>query len=63
MFVEPEYRGMGIGRGVMDALMADIASRGRSASLFVKKSNAVARSLYLSMGFSAARDYRISYFA
>jgi L-amino acid N-acyltransferase YncA len=63
VFVEPERRGMGIGRGVMDALMADIASRGRSASLFVKKSNAVARALYLSMGFTAARDYRISYFA
>ena len=63
VFVEPEYRGLGLGRGVMDALMADIASRGRTASLFVKKSNAVARSLYLSMGFTVARDYRISYFA
>ena len=63
VFVEPEFRGIGIGRGVMDALMADIASRGRTASLFVKKTNAVARSLYLSMGFTKARDYRISYFA
>jgi ribosomal protein S18 acetylase RimI-like enzyme len=62
VFVEPEFRGLGIGRGVVEALVADIAARGKSASLFVKKSNAVARSMYLSMGFVPVRDYRVSYF-
>jgi len=63
IFVEPEFRGLGLGRGVVDALVSDLAARNRGVSLFVKKSNAVARSLYLSMGFSRSRDYRVSYFA
>jgi len=63
IFVDPEFRGLGLGRGVVDALVSDIAARGRGVSLFVKKSNDVARSLYLSMGFSVSRDYRVSYFA
>jgi ribosomal protein S18 acetylase RimI-like enzyme len=62
VYVEPEYRGLGIGRGVVEALVADIASRGRGSSLFVKKANAVARSMYVSMGFMQVRDYRVSYF-
>ncbi len=63
IFVDPEFRGLGLGRGVVDALVSDIAARGRGVSLFVKKSNTVARSLYLSMGFQISRDYRVSYFA
>lgn len=63
IFVDPEFRGLGLGRGVVDALVSDLAARGRGVSLFVKKSNTVARSLYLSMGFSKSRDYRVSYFA
>ncbi|OHD22355.1 MAG: hypothetical protein A2Y38_15770 [Spirochaetes bacterium GWB1_59_5] len=63
IFVDPEFRGMGLGRGVVDALVSELVARGRGVSLFVKKTNAVARSLYLSMGFSRSRDYRVSYFA
>ncbi len=63
IFVDPEFRGLGLGRGVVDALVSDIAARGRGVSLFVKKSNTVARSLYLSMEFQRSRDYRVSYFA
>jgi len=63
VFVDPSFRGLGIGRGVVAALVADIAGRGRGAALFVKKANAVAGSLYLSLGFSVIRDYRVSYFA
>jgi len=62
VFVEPEFRGMGIGKGVVAALLSDIAGRGRGAALFVKKTNSVARKLYESMGFRFARDYRVSYF-
>jgi len=63
VFVEPEQRGLGLGRLVMEALVASILSEGRAASLFVKKANDVARSLYLAMGFAYVRDYRVSYFA
>ncbi|HPG86038.1 MAG TPA: GNAT family N-acetyltransferase [Spirochaetales bacterium] len=63
VYVEPERRGLGLGRLVVEALVAAILSDGRAASLFVKKTNAIARSLYLSMGFACARDYRVSYFA
>jgi ribosomal protein S18 acetylase RimI-like enzyme len=62
VYVDPEYRGLGIGRGVVNALLDDITGRGRGATLFVKKSNAIARSLYHTLGFSMIRDYRISYF-
>jgi predicted GNAT family acetyltransferase len=62
VFVDPAYRGRGIGRGIMTALADDIVARGKDVSLFVKKSNLVARSLYLSMGFEIVRDYRVSYF-
>lgn len=63
IFVDPEFRGLGLGRGVVDALVSELAAGGRGVSLFVKKSNDVARSLYLSMGFRIGRDYRVSYFA
>jgi GNAT superfamily N-acetyltransferase len=62
VFVDPAYRGRGIGRGIMAALVDDIFSRVKSVSLFVKKGNTAARSLYLSMGFEISRDYRVSYF-
>lgn len=63
VFVAPEHRGKGLGRAVVAALAADIASRGKSATLFVKKRNAAARSLYLSLGFAVERDYTVAYFA
>jgi len=62
VYVDPEFRGMGIGKGVVAALLSDIAGRGRGAALFVKKSNDIARNLYTSMGFKIACDYRVSYF-
>jgi predicted GNAT family acetyltransferase len=62
VFVDPIHRGQGIGRGIMTALVNDIISRGKNVSLFVKKSNAVARSLYLSMGFEIVTGYRVTYF-
>lgn len=62
VYVDPEFRGLGLGRAVVSALLADLRERGRGATLFVKKSNEVARSLYRALGFSTIRDYRISYF-
>lgn len=62
VFVEPDYRRRGLGRAVVSALVSDIAGRGKSASLFVKKSNVQARDLYLSLGFEIVRDYVVAYF-
>ncbi|MBN2875192.1 MAG: GNAT family N-acetyltransferase [Spirochaetales bacterium] len=62
VFVLPRFRERGIGRGVVGALLKDLNSRGRAASLFVKKTNEPAKALYLSMGFAVARDYRVSYY-
>jgi predicted GNAT family acetyltransferase len=39
-----------------------LVSPGMGISLFVKKSNSVARFIYLSIGFEIAGDYRISYY-
>lgn len=63
VYVEPAQRGLGIGRLVVGALVADIVGKGRGATLFVKRSNATARGLYLSLGFTPEREYRIAYFA
>jgi len=63
VYVERSERGRGIGRLVVGTLSADIRARGRGATLFVKKANAAARTLYLSLGFSVVRGYRIAYFA
>ncbi len=63
VYVEPAQRGLGLGRLVVGALVADILGRGRGATLFVKRSNETARGLYLSLGFSLEREYRIAYFA
>jgi len=62
VFVDPAHRGQGLGRGIMTALVNDIVSRGKNVSLFVKKSNTVASSLYRSMGFEIDREYRVTYF-
>lgn len=62
VYVKQEFRGLGIGRGVVDSLVSDIAGHNRHVSLFVKKTNSVALSLYRSMGFCTVCDYRVSYF-
>lgn len=51
--VWPNYRRQGIGRKLMDAMVAFSRSRGvRSIALEVRESNAGARKLYESYGFS-----------
>ena len=50
--VAPDDRGQGIGRTLLDAMLADAASRGTAqVYLEVRDSNAAARQLYASRGF------------
>lgn len=52
--VLPEYRGLGLGRKMMDAMTACArAERAAAISLEVRESNRAARNLYESCGFAA----------
>ena len=51
--VDPRFRGMGLARQMLDAVLIQLGSRGvRTAFLEVRESNAAALSLYRSRGFS-----------
>ncbi|MBL8967357.1 MAG: GNAT family N-acetyltransferase [Spirochaetaceae bacterium] len=63
VYVEPRRRGRGYGRAVMEGLLAELASAGRGAVLFVKPRNAAAMGLYAALGFVEIGDYRADYFA
>ncbi|HAE22864.1 MAG TPA: hypothetical protein DCG47_11145, partial [Spirochaetaceae bacterium] len=63
IYVLPEFRGLGIGRLVVQALIEDRLAEGRGLSLFVKESNAPALGLYRSLGFKDEGSYRVDYFA
>lgn len=60
--VAPEYRGRGAGRALMSAVLARAAERGASRCfLEVRSSNAPARALYTSLGFTEVRTIRSYY--
>jgi ribosomal protein S18 acetylase RimI-like enzyme len=62
VYVLPEYRGLGIGRRMAAAFVGELYKQGRGLSLFVRKNNPAARSIYTGAGFSVLADYRISYY-
>jgi len=51
----PEYRGAGIGRELLESLLAEGAETGRTVSLHVDKSNPALR-LYQRLGFQIVQD-------
>jgi ribosomal protein S18 acetylase RimI-like enzyme len=54
LFVAPEARERGIGRGLLQALLRDLGERGAAAvHLMVRPENDAARALYSSAGFHA----------
>lgn len=63
VFVIPERRGRGIGRAVVQALLAEIFAAGRGAALFVKEGNRAARRLYDGLGFRDEGPFRVDYFS
>ena len=53
--VHPNFRGMGVGKAILEKLIFESASRGiREISLEVRQSNLPARALYQSHGFEIA---------
>lgn len=62
VFTEEGLRGRGIARGLMSVLLADLASRGLRASLFVKPDNPAAVALYRSLGFQELGPFSIAYY-
>jgi GNAT superfamily N-acetyltransferase len=62
VFTRPDFRGKKAARFLMNSLLAHIYADGKQACLFVKKHNLPAISLYGSLGFRIAENYRISYF-
>ena len=61
VFVHPDYRGQGIAGFMTAEFIKLLVSEGRGVTLFVKKSNAAARKLYVRLGFKKYGDYRITY--
>ena len=62
VYVLPEYRGQGIASRMSASLVRLLAARGKGSTLFVKKRNAAARSVYRKIGFRVLEDYRICYY-
>lgn len=62
VYVLPGFRGMGIARRMTAEFVRILIGQGRGVSLFVKKSNPAAISVYHHLGFKFLADYRISYY-
>jgi predicted GNAT family acetyltransferase len=62
VYVHPAYRGRGIARRLCAELARELLAEGKGLTLFVKKRNPAARSVYRGLGFQIRDDYRISYY-
>ncbi|QQO09657.1 GNAT family N-acetyltransferase [Breznakiella homolactica] len=62
VYVLPEFRGRGIATSMAAAFARELCSKGWGLSLFVKKSNIPARTVYDRIGFKTIADFRISYY-
>jgi GNAT superfamily N-acetyltransferase len=62
VYVHPAYRGRGIARRLCAELARELLAEGKGLSLFVKKRNPAAHSVYSGLGFTTRDDYRISYY-
>lgn len=62
VYVHPAYRGRGIAGQMCSAFIRELLPSGRGLTLFVKKNNSAARSVYLRSGFETSGNYRISYY-
>ena len=55
VIVDPEHRGKGIGRTMMEHILRFLKPKGRSIFLYVDSENKVAISLYKSLGFALVK--------
>ena len=62
IYTIPEQRNRGVARALVTELSRQAAERGVTLSLFVKKRNIAAISLYRSLGFESRGNFTISYF-
>jgi ribosomal protein S18 acetylase RimI-like enzyme len=62
VYVHPDYRGLGIARRMTAEFIRPLIAQGWGITLFVKKKNPAARSVYRHTGFRYLADYRIAYY-
>jgi predicted GNAT family acetyltransferase len=62
VYVHPAYRGRGIATRMTSVFVSGLLAERKSVSLFVKKQNTGARSVYRRVGFAVFDDYKISYY-
>jgi ribosomal protein S18 acetylase RimI-like enzyme len=62
VYVHPDYRGLGIAHRMTAEFLRPLIAGDWGVTLFVKKKNPAARSVYQNLGFRFIRDYRISYY-
>jgi len=62
VYVHPDFRRLGIARRMAAEFIASFIETGRGVTLFVKKTNFQAQSLYAGLGFTVSGDYRITYY-
>jgi predicted GNAT family acetyltransferase len=62
VFTQKEFRNRGIGLAIVTELLNDIFKKKKLASLFVKKSNTPAITLYRKLGFTIRENFRINYY-
>jgi predicted GNAT family acetyltransferase len=62
VYVHPDFRAQGIALRMTAEFVRSLIAQGKGVSLFVKKSNPAALSVYRRAGFEFLADYRISYY-
>ena len=62
VYVRPDCRGRGIAAKMTAVFAESLLALGRGVTLFVKRRNNAARTVYRKVGFSTLADYRISYY-
>ncbi|MDR1388656.1 MAG: GNAT family N-acetyltransferase [Treponema sp.] len=62
VYVDPAYRGLGIGAAMTQRIIQDLLPCGKKFTLFVKKKNYTARRIYEKTGFVPTGNYRICYY-
>ena len=62
VYVLPEYRNLGIGAAMTEALAGSLIAEGKGVTLFVRTHNAAACRAYRNVGFASSAAYRIVYY-